>query len=237
MQTENEEINFAVARLRQKGASETQIDTFLEAEYNLVLVSGQTSPAKPGPMAAAHLTIPAPKIYRNDNSVPPKWVAMATWRWNNLRDSIGAETGFCVHRSCAVGEEDGFGLAFNRHVADPGIYSMLTWGMTDYYPPSTSRGHVSDANSDGVSFIGQDSVKKGCTSCVDDYSFANGQLMYTIDNVGCGPLTAFSKFGHTWSSVRVDSIGIAPNQVNINFSTGSEKFPKASPASNTIKLC
>mgnify|MGYP000125907989 CR=1 FL=1 len=94
------------------------------------------------------------------------------------------------------------------------------------------------ANNYGVAYTGQDKICwYDCNSSSHDYSFYNGQLVFGIDNPGCGSLRAWSKYGHNWDSTTIRDIDISAGWVRIDSSRSTTRWEKASPGSNTVVPC
>jgi hypothetical protein len=184
------------------------------------------------------------KIYLDTNT--RKHTANSTWKfkdsaWKKLREGeIGMWTLGCPGSgTCSVGGRDGFGVAFDRGVADPGTWSVGTWGVKagSYFGYSNKRMAVSNANTNGVSFTGYDQVRTNSQNRFADYNFANGSLTYSFDNMGCGNLSAFGKYFHTWDEVTINGISVGPWSLGVSWAGGGENWEYGGPASNTFKKC
>lgn len=235
-QARNDQMNLATAQLRQAGKGQGEVDAYLKRNYGLIKVSKNISSAiDVGTMSwPSAINLPSPSIYQD--SCFGRYTAFATWSWKSL-SHIRDETFCSFQYTCNIGGNEAFGMAFSRHVSDPGSWSLTTWGATSHYPASTSRAWSVDGNSDGVAFRGQDTFKANGACCSKDYSFYNGQLVFSIDSPGCGSLTAFSKYGHTWDGAGIDSLSISPNSVSIGISNRAYGWDLASQPSNTVYPC
>jgi len=102
-------------------------------------------------------------------------------------------------------------------------------------------------NADGTFYSGQDKVHcknsgtNGGALCVtgyDDYSFYHGSLLYSFSNPGCGPLQAWSRYAHTWSSASITGVSLSyPAGLSISLSSTSNAWQKGSSASNQVTIC
>jgi hypothetical protein len=225
------DINRATAPLLQSGEDQATLDAFVAKEFGLIRVSREI----PGPVSTpGALSLPAPSIYRD--SCSSRYTAFATWSWRGL-SHLRNETGCSFDFTCDIGGYEAFGMAFSRSVADPGGHSLLTWGANGLFPVSSTRAYADEAHPMGVAYKGQDKFKAAGACCSADYSFYAGQMVYGIDAPGCGHLTVFSKFGHSWSSSNLNSISVSHNAVSITFSNTSLSWNLASQASNTVIPC
>jgi hypothetical protein len=240
-QAQNEELNLAVAHLRQSGASQDKIDRFLNKSYGLELVSrGSPASGGAGTMSSSpnNLNVPPPEIWRD--TCTGRYSVFAYWNWTSI-SAIASDVDFWCNVPCALGGYDGFGVALNRSVASVGGYSMTTWGRTSYYPASLSRMSVDAANATGVSYVGQDIYCADVWPCeaapAQDFNFYNGQLVYSINSPGCGSLQAFSLYAHTWNGTAVNGISVGPWSLGVSWSSSSNRWPDGSQPSNTVYPC
>ena len=98
--------------------------------------------------------------------------------------------------------------------------------------------HVETANTDGVTYVGQDTNwtqagKVGPT----DYNFYNGSLAYDIGNIGCGSIQAFSKYGDDWSSTDITGFGVGPWSLSLQWSSSTSRWAKSSQPPNAVTAC
>ncbi len=141
---------------------------------------------------------------------------------------------------CHIGGADGFGISFSRPVTSVYGYNLATWGNYSFFGTSYSRLAPADANTYGVTYKGQDDSCKGAgTGCNTpaDYSFAHGALTYQIRTIGCGPIQAFAKYAHTWSSNAVTGFGVGPWSLSVSWATSGESWERASQPSSVVTPC
>jgi hypothetical protein len=230
--TVNNEI---VAQLKS-GATSRQVADDLLAKYGVVTKTATSDTVTPL-SSQGNVSVASPQILYD--SCGGGWYVYASYRWNSMTAvHDDAYAGGCGP-TCNVGGEDGFGVALSRNVAAVRSYFMQTWGQTSYYPVSSGRTYASDANTYGVTFKGQD---RFCPySCIDhttpDYSFYNGELFYNISSIGCGTIQAFSKYAHDWSSTTINGFGVGPWQLNVSWSSSSNRWELASQPSNAVTPC
>ena len=244
-----DDIARAIVELQSGGKSQADIDAALSSEFGLVKPPGPATslqaPAAQTDGEASVLSTPAninvfaPSIYRNSSGA---YIVSAGYQFigrSALEDDKG---GLGCIGSCNLGGADGFGVAFSRPVTSAQSYTLATSGVGDatsrnYYVISTSRMFVSDGNTYGASFQGQDAARYDGACCLIDYNVYNGTLVYEIRSIGCGVLQAFSKYGHTWSSTAVNSISVGPWSIGIGWSSTDNKWEKASAPSNAVQYC
>jgi hypothetical protein len=235
----NSALNLAVAEMRKEGTSQAQIDAELARTYHLQLM---TKPAAAAAISEGDssiqavstgndVTVPAPSIYRQ--TCTGGWYAIATYRWNTM-SRFRSEWPLICGDPCALSGADGFGISFSRDVITMGVSSMTTWG-TWYFGASTGRTWLDTADNSGVWFEGVDHFKG---SGGDDYSFYNGQLVVNITNPGCGALSAWSKYSHTWSGVSINGVSIGYLSIGLTWSSSVSRWGKAADgASSTTYPC
>lgn len=233
-QAENEAVNLATIEMRQRGESQAAIDSYLEAQYNMTLVSGESSSEDLQLQGQSALTVPKPSVYRD--SCTGRYSVFATWQFTNIDGIDDGHPLGCVG-TCNVSGEDGFGIALNRSVNSVSGYSLTTCGKTTTFACSTSRMHVEEGGAAGVGYAGLDKMYYGGACCRTDYNFWWGQIVYSIDSPGCGSLQAFSKYGHTWNGTGVNvSVGV-PLSVSLSFSSTSNRWQLGSQPSNSVTPC
>ena len=72
----------------------------------------------------------------------------------------------------------------------------------------------------------------------DDYSFYNGQLVVNITSPGCGALSAWSKYSHTWSDVSINGVSIGYLSIGLSWSSSNSRWGRAADtASSTTYPC
>lgn len=229
-----ERLSLKLASLRQKGYSEKKIDSELEAEGIVLTSPRPAAESQVTPLSTnSIISVPAPTIRRD--TCTSQYYVMAYWDFTSM-SALQSDAGGC--QSCAVGGDDGFGIALSRKVSTVGGYSVTTWGASSAYPASTSRMAPVDASTDGVGFMGQDRFCRNNTSCGTDYSFYHGQLVYTIGVPGCGYLQAYSKYGHSWNSSDLSGISIGIDSVGFSWSATSNRWERGGSApSNSVRPC
>jgi hypothetical protein len=213
------------------GKTQQQIDSRLATKFGLIPAS--TSPRIVTPFdgtGGSALVLSAPTIYRD--ACAGVYTATANYHFTAWTDGLSLNGG-------NVGGDDGFGIAFSRKVTTVVDYSMATWGKTSHYARSYSRLHVETANTDGVTYVGQDTAWRNPTQMVgpQDYNFYNGSLVYDIGNIGCGSIQAFSKYGHDWSSTDITGFGVGPWSLSLQWSSSTHRWEKSSQPSNAVTVC
>jgi hypothetical protein len=167
------------------------------------------------------------------------WYVWSFWSWSgsNAWYGLDRESDACwFSNPCALGGYDGYGISFSRPVQSVRSYEMQTWGVTDYYPPSYDRAHVSDGNTAGATFTGQDEYKQGLAG-ENDYSFANGIIYYDVSSIGCGTIQAFTKYAHTWDDTGINGIGVGPWSLSVQWANSGANWERASQPSSPVTPC
>jgi len=229
---DTDDISNAIVQKQIAGASEAEIDAYLQSQFGLTNVSQATDDASIQ-STRTDIRVPRPSIYKNNRG---HYIVSASWQWKDLGAVDDDASAWCGN--CNVGGDDGFGVALSRNVKSVQKYTVATWGTgINYYKISTTRMQPSDANVYGASFMGQDRIHREGACCPQDYNFYNGNLVYEIKSVGCGTLQAFSKYAHTWKSTTVNSIGVGPYSLSVGWSSSDNKWELASQGSNAVKPC
>ena len=176
---------------------------------------------------------------------------MASWQFKNKKELFDEKAFFCSS-NCELGGDDAFGFHFSRRVNSVHSYFVQTWGSGgdidkgSAFKVDTERMRPADANVTGVIFRGQDvlDVAIGKTDTggllsksYNDFNFYNGLLIYEIKNPGCGPLQAFSKYGHNWASTSINSLGVGIDSVSISWTEDSNGWELGSDPSNEVNPC
>jgi hypothetical protein len=226
-------LDRAVAEMRIAGRTAEQIDATLSSRYGIKAVGQKSAPQTiVSPLSDRNtLSVPAPAVYYDQCA--RYWWVLATWDFSSIVQ-MRSDAGSC--NNCAVGPRDVFGMGFTRDVADPGSWSASSWGATSVYPFAyRGIGHTSNH---GVTMEDQDRFCRGGICAADDYNMFHGQLVYTIDIIGCGYLTVHSKYGHSWSSVSLTGVSIGYPEIGISWSNDTNSWNKANIGpSNTVHPC
>lgn len=235
-------VNDGIVAMLKAGRSDTEIVSALARDYGVVSPSASVDRVAPL-STGSDIALQAPRIAYD--TCAHRWYAFAHYDWTSLAPLRTERQSVFCGDPCPIGGVDGFGLAFSRPVASVSGYFMQTWGVTPMYPPSTGRTWVQDANTYGVTFVGQDEF---CSyyvwgqpgqSCYNnnDYSFYHGELMYLISNIGCGTIQAFSKYGHDWSNTTINGFSVGPWSLGISWSSSTNRWEKTSAPSNAVTPC
>lgn len=236
-------VNDAIVAMLKDGSGDDDIATVLRRDYGVhsppAAGHQQVEPLSTG----SDIVLRAPRIIYD--TCAARWYVYAHYYWNGMGPLTSERQSVLCDDPCPIGGLDGFGLTFSRPVSSVGSYFMQTWGRTPMYPLSTGRAWVEDANTHGVTFVGQDEYcayvvwGQPGQSCYDnkDYSFYYGELFYMISNIGCGSIQAFSKYGHDWKNTTINGFSVGPWSLGISWSSSSNKWAKTSSPSTPVVPC
>jgi len=231
-------ITDTIFGLLSAGATESQ----LARELSRIGVENRTQPADPAgtePMSTPAIINVARPQFLYDTCIR-RWSIYARWDFTNI-GALGSELGFTPWcGECDLGGDDAFGITLSRNVRSVTGYSVGTWGIFSRYPLSYDRMFSVDANVDGVGFRGQDMYCKenAFTTCGSgDYSFYHGALTYTIGDIGCGVIQAFSKYGHSWTSSELTGLSVGPWSIGFQWSNSSRSWERGSLPSSEVTPC
>lgn len=224
-------LNLLVIGMRRAGMAQPSIDAVLVKEYKLQLVSEPVGTEMPQ-SSESILTVPRPNIYRDQTT--RQYYVIATWSFTSL-SALRSDAGSGCTGRCNVGGYDAFGIAFNRRVSSAAGYSASAWGASSTFPPASLT--MVDAGTDGVATRGQDRMCGGASCGALDFSFYNGQLVYSIGTPGCGQLQVFSEYGHTWSTTALTGLTIGVDNIGISWSPIANGWDNGSLPSNVVTPC
>jgi hypothetical protein len=228
-----------VQDLNEAGASWAQIGPMLEDEFGLV-VAETTATAVPV-AAPGSEDVTMGKAYLTYDDKTHDTYAFATMQW---RDCGGSR---CWHRDAGTngagdhGGPDGFALWSERRIAIHSHYLQLSdpCGLRETLKNAEFREPY------GVGFRRQDTEAQGPGRCRQGtYNFDGASLGAQITwNDGHGgdclddrEFELRAKYGHTWETTSLNSIGISETGISFSWNDKPHHFDVTSPP-NVIRRC
>jgi len=241
-------IDLAITKMHQRGLPQSQVNRELAARYRVQAMTSSAGPNDPQPRSDGDndVTVYSPVFYYDQCT--EHWTVAASFSWNGL-DSVEDDTSrWCMEFLCAVGGEDGFGVALSRNVPSTYGFTMYTYGIDagSFFQITTGNSHPADANVYGVTFMGQDRYKfcylkkddpRACVPNTRDYSWYHGDLYYDVSDIGCGVIQAFAKYGHGWTDTAVNGFGVGPYSLSIQWYSAEDRWAVASQPSRPLMPC
>lgn len=234
-------VNALIADMSRNGATQEAIDSELEATLCLFKVPGVTLPGLNPKLVASNntmVTVSAPNIYLGcPNSACTGYYYYANSLWNWPGDGYAADGLPCPGCTKNNGGYDGYGISLSNNM-NMRSYTASMWGKGCKF--GTTVLAPSSANQYGASFRFQDKVFFGsaCSGNGMDSNARSGSEVVTFwPPSSCKAVQAFAKYGHTFSSTSINSIGIGKWSISIGWSTTSNKWERASQPGTQVTLC
>jgi len=217
---------------RRAGDNARALDRKLAARYCLVRIDSGVMQAS---STYDDVSLKPPGLYYDTRA--HNYYAIAYWDWDShsWKSEVNLGGNCCGPQN--IGGYDTQAIDFNTSLV-LGKVSQSQWGDWHFAPSTTTS--LCGSGPYGGAVCRQDRAYEDYASGTTDMNQQHGQVVagFTRTSDGhCHYVQAFSEYGHSWSSTAVTGVGLGAWSVSIQWSNTSNRWPAASQAGGSARVC